>query len=74
MEHCQMTQDGGSIKILIAWKIQRYSSVGRLPYAQDVGNIKILIECSERERRESLAAGDHPENWRAAFTRWRAAV
>ena len=30
--------------------------------------------CSERELRESLAAGDHPENWRAAFTRWRAAV
>ena len=39
-----MTQDGGSIKIIIAWKIQRYSSVGRLPYDQDGGNIKILID------------------------------
>ena len=28
----------------------------------------------KRRLRESLAAGDHPENWRAAFTRWRAAV
>ena len=39
-----------------------------------LGHVGWQGEGSERGLRESLAAGDHPENWRAAFTRWRAAV
>ena len=48
--------------------------VAGCPAGVVLGHVEWQGEGRERGLRENFAAGDHPENWRAAFTRWRAAV